>query len=139
MELACTKKLLEYIGVKPEKMPIEVDPLFEWTANLLVINRRKTIVVVHAASRCSFVLHGMTVKHLKKLPHCILAVGDAPMEDCGGPEGFAHVMEVLQDKNHPEHREISEWVRSTWWQPLDVKRINFFLKNAHRKRAPIIY
>ena len=72
-------------------------------------------------------------------PHCILAVGDAPMEDCGGPEGFAHVMEVLQDKNHPEHREISEWVRNTWWQPLDVKRINYFLKNAHRKRAPVIY
>ena len=368
MELTCTKKLLEYIDVKPEKMPIEVDPLFEWTANLLVINRRKTIVVVHVASRCSFVLHGMTVKHLKKLPewilcgvrnvleseyvrseiieqylndlgrevsfwanssrkvvascnkacervewcsdllepenllqqsiqlwmnddmlsgrdyllayqtlvgqlqerygenirscralelevslelntpckrriivpdnlsfyqfhnvlqdcfgwkdchlhqfvvevdtegfptniiqpdweefqdfpgvqtqsstavtlkdvfssrmrivyeydfgdgwihtielccviadcretypHCILAVGDAPMEDCGGPEGFAHVMEVLQDKNHPEYREISEWVRSTWWQPLDVNRINRFLKYAHRKRVPIIY
>ena len=60
-----TKKLLEYIGAKPEKMSAEVDPLFEWTANLMVINRRKTIVVVHAASRCSFVLHGMTVKHLK--------------------------------------------------------------------------
>jgi len=68
MELACTKKLLEYIGVKPEKISAEVDPLFEWTANLMVVNRRKTIVVVHAASRCSFVLYGMTVKHLKKLP-----------------------------------------------------------------------
>jgi len=359
--------LLEYIGVKPEKMPAEVDPLFEWTANLMVLNRRKTIVVVHAASRCSFVLHGLTVKHLKKLPelillgvrnlleseyvrpeiieqylndlgrdvsfwanssrkvvagcnkacervewysdllepenllqrsiqlclnddilsggnyllahqalighlqerygeniqacralelevslqlhtpckrrlivpddlsfyqfhnvlqdcfcwkdchlhqfvvdvdpdgfpakiiqphweefeefpgvqiqsstdvmlrdvfssrkrivydydfgdgwihtvelcriiedcrkpypHCILAAGDAPMEDCGGPEGFSYVMAVLQDKDHPEHREISEWVRSTWWQPLDVKRINCFLKDAHRKRIPII-
>ena len=72
MELACTKKLLEYIGVKPEKMSAQIDPLFEWTANMIVINRRKTIVVVHAASRCSFVLHGMTVKHLKKLPELIL-------------------------------------------------------------------
>lgn len=368
MELACTKKLLEYIGVKPEKISAEVDPLFEWTANLMVVNRRKTIVVVHAASRCAFVLHGLTVKHLKKLPelilngvrslleseyvrpeiieqylndlgrevsfranssrkvvascnkacervqwcsdllkpenllqqsiqlwmnddvlsgsnyllahqaligqlqgryggnvqgcralelevamelytpckrriivpdnlnfyqfhnvlqecfgwkdchlhqfvvevdsegypakiiqphweefeefpgvqvqsstdvmlrdvflprkrivyeydfgdgwihtvelcrviddcrepypHCILAVGDAPMEDCGGPEGFAHVMAVLGDRDHPEHREISEWVRSTWWQPLDVNWINRFLKDAHRKRVPIIY
>lgn len=368
MELACTKKLLDYIGAKSEKMSAEVDSLFEWTANLVVINRRKTIVVVHTASQCSFVLHGLTVKHLKKLselilngvrslleseyvrpeiieqylndlglvvsyranssrkvvancnkacervqwcadllepgsllqqriqlwmnddvlsggnyllahqaligqlqarygeniqtcralelevslelympckrriivpdnldfyqfhnvlqdslgwkdchlhqfvvevdaegfpvkiirpyweefeeipgvqvqsspdillrdvfpsrkrivyeydfgdgwihtvelcrviedcrepyPHCILAVGDAPMEDCGGPEGFAHVMEVLEDKDHPEHQEISEWVRSTWWQPLDVKRINCFLKDAHRKRMPIIY
>ena len=72
MELACTKKLLEYIGVKPEKMSAEVDPLFEWTANLMVVNRRKTLVVVHAASRCAFVLHGLTVKNLPKLPEIIL-------------------------------------------------------------------
>ena len=72
MELACTKKLLEYIGTKPEKMPAEVDPLFEWTANLMLVNRRKTLVVVHAASRCSFVLHGLTVKNLPKLPELIL-------------------------------------------------------------------
>ena len=366
MELACTKKLLAYIGVKPEKISAEVDPLFEWTANLMVVNRRKTIVVVHAASRCSFVLHGMTVKHLKKLPewilsgvrsvleseyvcqeiveqylndlgrevsfwantsrkvvascnkacervewcsdllkpenllqqgiqlwlnddmlsgrdyllayqalvgqlqerygenirscralelevsldlhvpckrrlivpddlnfyqfhnvlqecfgwkdchlhqfvtavdaegcpaemiqpdweeeiipevrvqngtevtlrdvfdsreqivyeydfgdgwthtislcriiedykepypHCILAVGDAPMEDCGGPDGFEYVRNVLKDPAHPEHREISEWVRSTWWKPLDVKRINCLLKDIHRKRIPFL-
>lgn len=367
MELACTKKLLEYIGVKPEKISAEVDPLFEWTANLMVVNRRKTIVVVHAASRCSFVLHGMTVKHLKKLPewilsgvrsvleseyvrqeiveqylndlgrevsfwanssrkvvascnkacervewcsdllepenllqqsiqlwmnddilsggkylqahqaligqlqerygeniqacralelevsldlntpckrriivpdnlsfyqfhnvlqecfgwkdchlhqfvveadtmgfpakiiqphweeseefprvqvqsstdvilrdvfssrkrivyeydfgdgwihtvelcrviddcrepypHCILAVGDAPMEDCGGPDGFEYVKQVLKDPDHLEHREISEWVRSTRWQPLDVRRINCLIKDAHRKRIPIL-
>jgi site-specific recombinase XerD len=37
------------------------------------------------------------------------------------------------------YREISEWVRSTWWQPLNVKRINCFLKDTHRKRMPIIY
>ena len=366
MELACTKKLLEYIGAKPEKMPVQVDPLFEWTANLMVVNRRKTLVVVHAASRCAFVLHGLTVKNLPRLPElilnggrslleseyvrpeiieqylnelgrevsfranssrkviascnkvcervqwgsdllepkkllqesiqlwmnndvlssgkyllahqaligqlqerygeniqacralelevslevhtpckrriivpdnlnfyqfhnvlqecfgwkdchlhqfvigvdadgypakvirpdweeetipevtvqnstevtlrdvfdsrerivyeydfgdcwmhtialcrvievckepyprCIMAVGDAPMEDCGGPDGFEFVKKVLKDPDHPEHREISEWVRSTWWQPLDVKRINCFIKDAHRKRIPII-
>lgn len=67
-------------------------------------------------------------------PHCILAVGDAPMEDCGGPDGFEYVKKVLKDPNHPEHKEISEWVRSTWWQPLNVKWINSFLRDAHRKR-----
>lgn len=365
MELACTKKLLDYIGVKPEKVSAEVDPLFVWTANLIVVNRRKTVVVVHAASRCAIVLHGLTVKMLPKLPelilegirglleseyvcpetierylddlgrevtfranssrkavascnkvcervmmfpnlfvsgdlfqrsvlpwlnddvvtrgnyilahqiligqlkeqygeniqscrvlelevslelntsckrrivvpddlnfyqfhnvlqecfewkdchlhqfvvemdeggypakivqpewdemdelpgvqvlsstdvtlwevfasqkrivykydfgdgwlhtvelcrvienypepypHCVLAVGDAPMEDCGGPDGFAHVMTVLKDTKHPEHREISEWVRGMWWQPLDVKRINYRIRDIHRKRVP---
>lgn len=71
MELACTKKLLDYIGVKAEKASLQVDPLFGWTADLLVIDRRKTLVVVHAASRCAFVLYGLTVKDLRKLPGSI--------------------------------------------------------------------
>ena len=73
MELACTKKLLEYIEIKPEKVSAEVDPLFEWTANLIVINRRKTLVVVHAASRCAFVLYGLTAKNKNELPGLVLS------------------------------------------------------------------
>lgn len=72
MELACTKKLLEYLGVKVEKASAEIDPLFAWTANLIVVNRRKTLVVVHGTSRCAFVLHGLTVKLLPRLPELIL-------------------------------------------------------------------
>ena len=70
-------------------------------------------------------------------PQCIMAEGEAPMEDCGGPDGFARIMTVLNDPKHPEHKEIAEWVHSTWWQPLDVKRINAFLKGAHRKSFPV--
>ena len=72
VELACTKKLLEYIGIKPEKASAEIDPLFEWTANLMVINRRKTLVVVHAASRCAFVLYGLTAKNKNELTELVL-------------------------------------------------------------------
>lgn len=67
-------------------------------------------------------------------PRCIMAVGNAPMEDCGGPEGFRHIMEVLKDPSHPEFREISEWVRESWWHPLDVERINRWIQDAHRNR-----
>lgn len=66
-----------------------------------------------------------------------MAVGDAPMEDCGRPEGFRQVMEVLKDKMHPEYQETLEWVRSTWWQSLDVKRINSRIRNVHRRRAAV--
>ena len=44
-------------------------------------------------------------------PHCIMAIGDAPMEDCGGPDGFRQVLAVLKDKKHPEHQETLEWIR----------------------------
>lgn len=73
MRLECTKKLLDYIGVKPEKAVGAVEPLFGWTANLIILNRRKTLVVVHSASRCMFLLHGLTAKMLPKLPELILA------------------------------------------------------------------
>lgn len=361
MELACTKKLLEYLGVKAEKVSAELDPMFEWTANLIVVNRRKILVVMHGTSRCAFVLYGLTAKLLPKLPElildgvrgllesehvrpqvierylddfgrevsyranssrkvvancnkvcerlkmfpelfeagdlyqrkvlpwlndeplpgsgyvlshealigclrerygenvqscraleldvslelytpckrrivvpdnlnfyqfhdvlqhcfewgnshlhqfvtevdaagypttiihpdwnemeewedvqvldstkvmlkdvfptrkrityeydfgdgwlhtidfcrviedcvepyprCILAVGEAPMEDCGGPDGFRQVMAVLKDPKHPEYQETYEWVRGTFWQPLDVERINRRIRRIHR-------
>ena len=107
MELACTKKLLESIGVTPEKISAEVDPLFEWTANLMVVNRRKTIVVVHAASRCSFVLHGMTVKHLKKLPEWILSGVRSVLESeyvC---------QEIVEQYLNDLGREVSFWANTS--------------------------
>lgn len=354
MRLECTKKLLDYLGVKPEKTTESVEPVFAWTANLIVLNRRKTLVVVHTASRSTFVIHGLTAKLLPKLPElilegirtllqseyvrpeiieryldecgrdmvfqanssrsavancnkacervkmfselfepgdlfqksylpwinddigkngyapkllidclkerygedvqsrralelevelklhtpckrriivpddlnfyqlhrvlqevfewhdrhlhqfvlpgepirilhpgswedeeafedsvqvtigeifsvhkaigyeydfgdgwehiirlksiiedctepyprCIQAIGDAPMEGSGGPEGFAQIMKILRDPAHPAHREISDWVRGTWWHPLDVKQINCRMKNAWRRCIP---
>lgn len=72
-------------------------------------------------------------------PRCIQAVGDAPMEDSGGAYGFAQIMEVLKDPSHPEYREISDWVRSTRWSPLNVERINLRIKNIHRQHIPVYY
>ena len=75
MKLECTKKLLDYLGVKPEKTTsesAESDPLCAWTANLLTLNRRKAIVAVNPASRCMFVLYGITAKNIPKMPGLIL-------------------------------------------------------------------
>ena len=72
MKIACTKKLLDYLGLKAEKSSEDVEPLFGWTANLLIINRRKAIVVVHTASRCCFVLYGVTAKDKRNLTELIL-------------------------------------------------------------------
>ena len=66
-------------------------------------------------------------------PYCMMAVGIPPMEDSGGPDGFAHIMEVLNDKSHPEHQEFSEWVHSIWWAPPDMNRLNRWLLDAHRR------
>lgn len=67
MILQCTKKLLDYLAIRPVKPTEKIDPLFEWSANLMLIHRRKVLVVTHVASRCAFVLYGITAKHLPKL------------------------------------------------------------------------
>ena len=71
MVIGCTKKLLDFLGVKPQKLTAETDPLFSWTANLIILNRRKTLVAVNNATKCCFVLHGLTAKSISKLPELI--------------------------------------------------------------------
>lgn len=59
------------------------------------------------------------------------------MEDSGGAYGFDEKMKILNDPNHPEHKCISEWVRSTWWHPLNFDSINRRIKQEHRRCIPV--
>lgn len=43
-------------------------------------------------------------------PILIDAEGRCPPEDCGGPWGYADLLEVLADPNHERHAEMAEWV-----------------------------
>ena len=33
-----------------------------------------------------------------------------PPEDCGGPYGYAGLVETLRNRKHPEHAEMREWI-----------------------------
>ena len=41
---------------------------------------------------------------------CIAGANACPPEDCGGPWGYAALLEVLADPAHPEHAERLEWL-----------------------------
>jgi hypothetical protein len=43
-------------------------------------------------------------------PACVGGKRNCPPEDCGGPWGYAQLLEVLADPTHPEHAEQSEWL-----------------------------
>lgn len=44
-----------------------------------------------------------------RYPVCIEGARAAPPEDVGGVWGYAHFLEALSDRNHPDHDDIREW------------------------------
>jgi len=102
MQVECTKKLLDYIGVQAEAADERIDPVFRWSTNLIQVNRRRTIVVAHDSSRYGFVLYGIKAKDIHNLGDLLLDgirtclelecidpdLIDRYLSDCGTPVVF---------------------------------------------------
>ena len=58
MQICCTKKLLDYIGVAPDCVEA-VDSFYSWHANLLTIYRRKALLIVNDKTRYAILLLGI--------------------------------------------------------------------------------
>jgi hypothetical protein len=45
---------------------------------------------------------------------CLIEVsGRCPPEDCGGPWGYAEMLEAIADPKHERHAELTEWIADT--------------------------
>lgn len=71
MLIQCTKKLLEQLNIKPLSQ-VEENPLFSWHAHFILVNRRKTVVLVNDLSRYVIVLHGLKAKDYKRFDQLLL-------------------------------------------------------------------
>jgi hypothetical protein len=52
-------------------------------------------------------------------PGCLDGYGACPPEDCGGPGGYAQLLDTLADPAHPDHAEMRRWVGSRL-RPFDL-------------------
>ncbi|WP_244237163.1 plasmid pRiA4b ORF-3 family protein [Corallococcus llansteffanensis] len=46
----------------------------------------------------------------RRYPACTAGARASPPDDCGGPPGYARLLEVLRNPKHEEHQEVLEWV-----------------------------
>jgi hypothetical protein len=45
-----------------------------------------------------------------RYPACVAGKRNCPPEDCGGPWGYQHLLAVIADPAHPEHKDQLEWL-----------------------------
>ena len=85
--------------------------------------------------------HTITVE--KVLPHdpkikcatCTEAELACPPEDSGGIWGYYDMLEALEDKDHPEHDDMKEWIGKFDAEKCDLKKINRNLSRLKKKFA----
>ena len=69
-------------------------------------------------------------------PICVAGARACPPEDCGGVWGYADLLEVIQNPDHPEHEERLEWLGGEFDpEAFDLDAINGRLKGFQSKPA----
>ena len=69
------------------------------------------------------------VDEVRNKPICTGGKGACPPEDCGGVPGYYHLLNVLDNPKHPEHKSVKQWLglsKNQIWDvnAFDVKAVN---------------
>jgi len=73
-------------------------------------------------------------------PLCVSGKRACPPEDCGGPWGYAELIEAIADPEHERHEELREWLDDEFDpDAFDIEEVNDILaewREARNKRRP---
>ncbi len=73
---------------------------------------------------------------VKAWPACIGGANRCPPEDCGGPWGYAEVLEIFANPAHPRHDEQLEWIGEDFDpENFSVAEVDASLATAFRRNA----
>jgi len=62
-------------------------------------------------------------------PRLIEVSGRCPPEDCGGPWGYAELLEAIKDPAHERHAELTEWIGNDF--DLDANEAEWLTAQVH--------
>lgn len=66
-------------------------------------------------------------------PICIEAEGNCPPEDIGGMEEYIEFLEVINDKNHPDYKNVALWARQQNYKEIfDIESTNILMKEMNK-------
>lgn len=74
-------------------------------------------------------LKKILTEHKLKNPVCLDGKRNCPPEDCGGPHGYQHLLEVLSNPKDEEYEDLIEWL-GDGYDPeyFDIDEVNEMLK-----------
>lgn len=70
----------------------------------------------------------------ERYPQCITGKLAGPCEDCGGISGHYNLIEVLADKDHPEHESMKNWAGEYDSNHFDIEEVNQSLEQEFCKK-----
>ncbi|KXG44557.1 plasmid pRiA4b ORF-3 family protein [Tepidibacillus infernus] len=64
----------------------------------------------------------------KNYPVCYEGEGNTPPEDVGGESGYEEFLEIIANKDHPEHDDMIVWGKSQGYDEFDIEKLNRKIK-----------